>query len=545
MTTPTHLLIYVTISNIMGIELSAKNLIYGGIGALLPDISNPHGGIGRILKPVSAYIGQKWGHRTITHSWVMLTLILALCIFLKWITVDNAVWLIWLGALTHIVTDMINISGVKFFYPDNLVAVMPVNEENRVATGSKKEKRLAFAMLVIAVITLPFGIWGHKTVVRFLVGSHTAAIEEYKSFIDVNEVYVEVKTGINRITQKPINDKTFRVVAAMPRKITLVETEDGKRITLGQVEDAIIETKQMKVRKGVPINSEIIEVNLATEGWNKLIEELQNPFSYAIGTIVIDSPLEKYRPEVGTWEGIDISGNTIKLNYSGLSAVAKLRGARIIDGIVKVRKETSTEGVVSAWTDDMPAHKNTETFLINISHEGLLIYEGQRIKKGDVIASEPEALKIREQINAIRWSKETLDVEEERAKALRDRSLEIQGVIERINKNIEAQKRIVEQTESGGIFKEAESSRLFILQSEKALKEKELHEVKRSIEEEKAYINKKKEALKKEKDAQIKVLKAELEAITRRSPRSGTVKSIKQKNANVFEIEIETEEKKI
>jgi len=73
MTLPTHAIFYILVSNLLGLPLQIQSIIVGIIGTVLPDISNTYG-FGRIIKPVSSYIAQKWGHRTITHSWVIVIL---------------------------------------------------------------------------------------------------------------------------------------------------------------------------------------------------------------------------------------------------------------------------------------------------------------------------------------------------------------------------------------------------------------------------------------------------------------------------------------
>jgi inner membrane protein len=262
MTTPTHAVFHLLVSNIFGIPLNGKNIVFGLIGTLLPDLSNPYGGLGRLLKPVSGFIVQKWGHRSITHSWVFIALVFALLLPVKVLSDEVAVWLVLLGIANHIFLDMMNISGVRFFYPDSLIVVMPAMHEVRIATGSKKEKRLAFGLFLLAVLTLPLGIWGYESTLRFIAGSHTAAVEEYKKFIDKYEIYVEVISGVNRITQESIRHKKYKLIAAMPKKLSLAEDDDGRRVTLGQVEDAIVETKRMRVYKGVPIKVQVQEFTL-------------------------------------------------------------------------------------------------------------------------------------------------------------------------------------------------------------------------------------------------------------------------------------------
>jgi inner membrane protein len=536
MTLPTHTIFYILISNLLGLPLQASTTAAGLIGTFIPDISNTYG-FGRIVRPVSSHISQKWGHRTITHSWVMLLISFALCSLFKWITGDNVVWFFLLGVFVHISLDMINISGVRFFYPDRMLLVMPSEHDVRIGTGSRKEKHLAFAFFIVMLLTIPLGLWGYDSTFRFLAGSHTAAVEEYKAYIDKNEVFVEVVSGINRISQAPVSKSSFKVIAAMPKKLTLVETESGTRLTIGQVEEAIIETKKMNVKIGVPIRTQFIEIDAAKEGWSRILKELESPYSYAIGEVKLAQEPAYVHGEKDIWEGIEVHKDIVTMDYSGLVAVSKFKDYRIVMGDIKIRKEISEEGILGPLKTTEEFNGNSSTFLVNVSYEGLRIREGQSIKKGDIIAIEPEAQKIFHDMEVLRKSLATQDIEEEKAQALEDRSLSVKKEIDSLNKTIEVQKVIVGKSE--GIFKEPEQSRLSKLLHDMENLSNEEKEIQRSISENKDYIIKRKNALKEETEAKIKSLSAQINSSTKRSPLSGKILSVLQKSANVYEISIE------
>jgi inner membrane protein len=536
MTLPTHAIFYILISNLLGLPLRVNNIIAGLIGTFVPDISNAYG-VGRIIKPVSSYISQKWGHRTITHSWVMILVSFAICSLFKWITDNNIVWFFLLGIFIHIALDMINISGVRFFYPDKMILVMPSEHDVRIGTGSRKERHLAFAFFIVMLLTIPLGLWGYDSTFRFLAGSHTAAVEEYKAYIDKNEVFVEVISGINRISQEPVNDVSFKVVATMPKKLTLVETDTGRRLTIGQVEEAIIETKKMNVKIGVPIKTQFIEIDAGKEGWSRILKELESPYSYAIGEIKLAQEPAYVHGEKDIWEGIEVHKDIVTMDYSGLVAVSKFKNCRVVMGNVKIRKEISEEGILGPLKTTEEFKDNSSAFLVNVSYEGLRIREGRSIKKGDIIAVEPEAQKIYHDIEALRKSLATQDIEEEKAQALEDKSLSVRKEIETLNKTIEVQKVIADKSES--IFKEPEQSRLGKLLQDRENLRNEEKEIQRSIAENKDYIIKRKNAIKEETEAKIRSLSAQINSYTKRSPLAGKILSIVQKSANVYEIQIE------
>lgn len=535
MTAPTHLIIFFTVANFLGMPLNVQNVIFGILGTLIPDISNPYSFIGKLFKNISFYIEQKFGHRTVTHSYMIIAVFLPPCLIAYYVLDDMSPLMFCFALCIHIMADMINLSGVQFLYPEKLTFVMPRDTHIRIETGSIREKRFAFVFILLFVLSLPFGIYGYDSVIRAIAGSHTAAVEEYKTSIDKNEVFVLVQNGLNRVTQEPVNGKSFKVVAVMPKKILLCEDENGNRVTVGQGEEAIIDSKKIKIKKGVPVHTTYTQLE-ASQGWEKIIEELQYPYTYIIGEITL-SEKPHYTNTPGIWDGIKINENTVILNYADLKTIAKLTKYNISDGIVTIKKEHSTEGIISPITENQEESSKFGAFLINAQRESIIISIGQSIKAGDPVAISPETERYREEILGLRQKIFTVDAEESKASALQDKSLDIRRKIEQLDRNILVQKNITEKT-SQSFFKEAEKNRLKNLEAEKESLQKETEEIKRSLKEEKEYIGKRKESMKREINAQIKAIEARITSSNKTSPYAGKIEEIKQKSANVFEIKV-------
>ena len=96
----THLLFSLMIALITGL-----NPVLMIIGALLPDIDNPESIIGQLFKKVSEKIYEKYNHRGLTHS---ILFIMPLMIIPS----------LGIGALTHILLDLMTKSGVQLMYPN-------------------------------------------------------------------------------------------------------------------------------------------------------------------------------------------------------------------------------------------------------------------------------------------------------------------------------------------------------------------------------------------------------------------------------------------
>lgn len=97
-----------------------KGVVIGGIAGIVPDIDDPRSKIGRPLFFVSIPLNQVFGHRTLTHSLLLVgALWLLLQFFTDWANV------IAIGLLVHILGDMLT-GKVNVLYPIPLGIGLPV-----------------------------------------------------------------------------------------------------------------------------------------------------------------------------------------------------------------------------------------------------------------------------------------------------------------------------------------------------------------------------------------------------------------------------------
>lgn len=96
--------------------------------AMLPDLDSRQSYIGRIVPPLSSWIGNRFGHRTITHALLPQLLLLTLA----WLLLPTG-YLIALAAgwVSHSVADMMTKSGVCWFWPSLARCVLPGNPRYR------------------------------------------------------------------------------------------------------------------------------------------------------------------------------------------------------------------------------------------------------------------------------------------------------------------------------------------------------------------------------------------------------------------------------
>ncbi len=104
--------------------------------SLLPDIDHINSFIGNKFKFISYYILKYFGHRTITHSFIILYLLYLFIFYFKFLYLFNISisikYGIIIGYLSHILADMFTIRGVNIFWPFNFYFKFPfINLKNK------------------------------------------------------------------------------------------------------------------------------------------------------------------------------------------------------------------------------------------------------------------------------------------------------------------------------------------------------------------------------------------------------------------------------
>lgn len=228
-------------------------------GALLPDIDTTTSGIGRWIKPLSGMLERKLGHRTLTHTllgFAGLALVTA-----PLLVVSRAAWA-WLivGALTHILLDTANITGVPLFWPARLEVVLVYNRGMRVPYGSPREFGWLGLFAVGALALLPLSSTGFAPWFHRLLGTTYGAVEDYLSWRDAYEVWADVH-GHNLVTGEEV-DARYRIVDALHTEELVVEDDAGRAYRVGLGQDADITVTRVTAWRGNPVTvrSEQVQV---------------------------------------------------------------------------------------------------------------------------------------------------------------------------------------------------------------------------------------------------------------------------------------------
>jgi inner membrane protein len=132
-------------------NLELYQLIYfymaSTIGSILPDICHPKSLVGRKTKIFSRTIGQAFGHRTITHSWIFL---LAAYWLSNFIPFTNGLLQLGLisGIVSHFILDALTPKGIQFFYPVPVKVRIP-GIQIKVGSGAEGAVSIGLVILIM------------------------------------------------------------------------------------------------------------------------------------------------------------------------------------------------------------------------------------------------------------------------------------------------------------------------------------------------------------------------------------------------------------
>jgi inner membrane protein len=123
--------------------------------SMLPDIDHTRSIIGKLFYPLAAWLNKRFGHRTITHSFIFLIILFFISAYIEKIFSDNLTYsIILIFAITsHLILDMITMQGVPAFYPFyRNPCVIPANPVMRINIGNKKAETIFFCITILLMI---------------------------------------------------------------------------------------------------------------------------------------------------------------------------------------------------------------------------------------------------------------------------------------------------------------------------------------------------------------------------------------------------------
>jgi inner membrane protein len=300
--------------------------------SLLPDIDHPESTIGRVFRPLSKKIQQKYGHRTVTHSlfaiMVISAALLPLLLLPRVLQWGGPFWTGLYGAAllafsSHIFIDLFNKSGVKFFAPFSQKEYISFRTpQMRILVSSWQEYILLFVIVFFAFTVTGEGFSIHKAVRnvgKMIYKNYDNAVKDYQE----NSAYlciahVEYFDNIER----RILVEDLQVLNMYPQ--TGVFLRNNERLVIGK--ENINEITVDKTEKKV-ITKRISGSDPA------LLKAIPNG-SYLSGTIDV----KNYFPELKSNSYI-----TIDRRSDGASFILKCAAPWEISRILNLHNEISVE----------------------------------------------------------------------------------------------------------------------------------------------------------------------------------------------------------
>ena len=175
MTTPTHIIFSALFSSLSTADYWQTAAC--AVGSLLPDLDHPRSSIGRVFFFVSHPFNMRCGHRGLIHSFFLWFPLLLLGVLIH---APRLQWLA-IGALSHILLDCYNTSGVRALTPFSSKSVVLFKRDWRVNAGSLGE---IYVFIALAAL-LPAAhyaqtIGGPRKLINRLVRSPVITAEEYQ-----------------------------------------------------------------------------------------------------------------------------------------------------------------------------------------------------------------------------------------------------------------------------------------------------------------------------------------------------------------------------
>lgn len=168
------------------------------LGCVISDIDHPSSTVGRLLKPISVYLNDRYGHRTITHSLIFLVVLYMVSNLTNYfLQVEGLAFIFTLSIFVHIVLDMMTISGVEFLYPfSKTLFVLPENPSYRFSNQDRSSQLVILAVFLISGIFMrPLMEDGFWTSYNRLFGTMKHLQSEYLKADDLLFAEFEIKNG--------------------------------------------------------------------------------------------------------------------------------------------------------------------------------------------------------------------------------------------------------------------------------------------------------------------------------------------------------------
>jgi inner membrane protein len=341
MLTPTHLVTaqtaYLAVCAASGNPPAVSESLVALAAAMLPDLDSRQSYIGRLVPPLSTWIGNRFGHRTLTHSLMAQVVVLVVA----WFLLPTGYFIaLAAGWISHSVADMMTRSGVCWFWPSLARCVLPGNPRYRMEVLGRGELWFLLVMIGFGLVMMPLAQRAEGTtgLIRSAIGEIGNARKDFDADKGRLRFTITIR-GRDNISYADISG-TYRVIGPWREDGFLIATPTGPRSACrGTACDWYADHADL-TRAGPQITTPFaLSAEVASaEGLKQAIAPLRADEIYLLGTFNAPDSKE-VRPIVG------VSGDQVSLFYAGPEVLDAWQGRTLtaVELTVQARHAPDTD----------------------------------------------------------------------------------------------------------------------------------------------------------------------------------------------------------
>ena len=342
----THMVVAVAGTTLILSDVSPATMAISIGASQLPDLDTTQSLAGRLLLPVSSYIEETFGHRSVTHSLLMTGALsaiagLAVLMGLPW----KPCAALPVAHLLTILCDSRTKQGIQMMWPSNIWYVWGRNPNRRIATGSAQE----YWLLVLFIAILALSIFVQLGPTSGTVFERIGQLTGYRNTVVKGYFESEGYEGIATLEGVFTSDRSSATGEY------LVVDGDGRELIVADNEDRIYRTGtqivgNLSTRLGAPATTREEAISFSEEDVAWKLQQLRdrNPNSriYLSGTLSVDFIDEVHRllnPDPRQYEAIVASNNAVTLQWAPLDRAVTVLADQFGSGQVVAKVITREE----------------------------------------------------------------------------------------------------------------------------------------------------------------------------------------------------------
>ena len=309
--------LYLGGATLFGYKPDGISWLLAAIASGLPDIDLPTSKVGRLFWFISVPLERRFGHRTLTHSLVMLIALAVVTYPLAWI--QPLYWGCVVGGYwSHLWLDMANVRGIDLLWPAPLRLVTPGNRHWRLTVGSKGEMVLLAILLVLTAALVPLSQIGFRDGLQALLKNFDIAREQYQRVVGTHWCDLDL-TATDNLTLQPVVGR-FPIVGVWQNGL-IIEREGQLRAVGASPASHNLYPLKARLMTGEPLRVMAERIDMAGHNLRWLMSRIDQSRPYfLLGEVEIADgrgpALVGRLDSVDTYNPASYRGGILQLHYA-------------------------------------------------------------------------------------------------------------------------------------------------------------------------------------------------------------------------------------